>query len=272
MPTLSVHEIDLYYELHDEVASPESIGLGKYSLLFIHGLGSSTQDWQLQVDAFKSTYTVITVDVRGHGQSSKPTGPYSIRQFADDIAELLRLLKISSVHIIGLSMGGMIAAQMALDHAHLVQSVTVINAPPDMRPRRLKDKLTILQRKILMRLFGMKKVGVVLANRLFPDSSHAETRQVFAARWAQNDINAYRSSLNAILDWCITDRLSEIAAPLLVMVASEDYTPLESKEVFLTCLSQTTLVVIHDSHHAIPVEFPDKFNAALLQFLEQPPA
>ena len=166
-------------------------------------------------------------------------------------------------------MGGMIAAQMALDHAPLVQSVTIVNAPPDMRPRKLNDKLTILQRKLLMRLFGMKKVGVVLAIRLFPDPSHEETRQVFAARWAQNDLDAYRASLNAILQWCITDRLSELAAPLLIMVASEDYTPIEAKEVFLTYVQHATLVIIHGSHHAIPVEHPVEFNEALQHFLEQ---
>ena len=95
MPKLSVHDIDLYYDIHADTVSSERLGTSKQPLLFIHGLGSSTLDWQLQVDAFKSTYTVVTVDVRGHGQSSKPTGPYSIRQFADDIAELLRVLKIT---------------------------------------------------------------------------------------------------------------------------------------------------------------------------------
>jgi len=268
MPLISVHDIQLYYELHKGDAGINADATDKDALLFIHGLGSSTLDWQLQVEAFKSNYTVITIDVRGHGQTSKPAGPYSIRQFTDDIARMLSLLNISPVHIVGLSMGGMIATQMALDHAHLVKSITVINAPPDMRPRRLKDRLTILQRKILMRLFGMKKVGSVLAKRLFPNPSHEKTRQDFAARWARNDINAYRASLNAILCWCVTDRLNELTTPLLVMVASEDYTPVESKEVFLTHVPQAKLVIIQGSHHAIPVEFPTQFNAALTHFLE----
>ena len=102
MPMLQANGIDLNYEI---------IGQGP-PLLFIHGLGSSGQDWEQQVAFFSKNYNVIIVDVRGHGASAKPPGPYSIQLFADDISSFIRTMDISPVHVVGISMGGMIAFQL----------------------------------------------------------------------------------------------------------------------------------------------------------------
>ena len=95
MPTLQLNDIGLYYEIIGEGAP----------LLFIHGLGSSIRDWEPQVDFFAERYKVILFDVRGHGKSSKPPGPYSIPQFAADTANLLEKLEVAPVHVVGISMG-----------------------------------------------------------------------------------------------------------------------------------------------------------------------
>ena len=80
MPILRCRDINVYYEI---------AGAGD-PLLFIHGLGSSHRDWEPQVAFFSRHYQVITYDVRGHGKSDKPKGPYSVSQFAADAAELTR--------------------------------------------------------------------------------------------------------------------------------------------------------------------------------------
>ena len=79
MPTLLANNIMLYYEV---------AGQGQ-TLAFIHGLGSSTRDWEFQIPAFSKKYQVVTFDLRGHGQSAKPAGPYTIEMFTDDLAGLL---------------------------------------------------------------------------------------------------------------------------------------------------------------------------------------
>jgi len=100
MPTARVNDIELYYE---------TAGEGE-PLLLLHGLGSSVRDWERQIPEMAKSYRVIACDVRGHGRSEKPPGPYSMSQFARDVAGLLRALDIPSVHICGLSIGGMIGA------------------------------------------------------------------------------------------------------------------------------------------------------------------
>src|SRR5438105_12464497 len=122
MPKARVNGIELHYE---------SAGEGP-PLLFLHGLGSSGQDWRRQVRAFTDRFRVITYDVRGHGASDKPPGPYSVPLFAQDAAALLRELETGPAHLCGLSMGGMIAFQLAVDFPELVQTMTIVNSGPSM--------------------------------------------------------------------------------------------------------------------------------------------
>src|SRR5919198_21476 len=128
MPILRCRDINVYYEI---------VGAGD-PLLFIHGLGSSHRDWEPQVAFFSRHYQVITYDVRGHGKSDKPRGPYSVSQFAADAAELMRSLAIAPAHIVGLSMGGMIAFQLTLDEPARVKSLLIVNSAPELIIRTLR--------------------------------------------------------------------------------------------------------------------------------------
>ena len=118
MPLTRVGDIDVYYEKR---------GSGE-PVLLIHGLGSSTEDWEYQVERLASRYTVVSYDVRGHGQTGKPRGRYSVAQFASDAAGLIERLGLGPVHVQGISMGGMIAFQLAVDKPDLVRSLTIVNS------------------------------------------------------------------------------------------------------------------------------------------------
>src|SRR5262249_18413014 len=155
-------------------------------------------------------FRVITFDVRGHGRSEKPLGPYSIPLFANDTMELLRLLGIRSAHVVGISMGGMIAFQLAVSAPDLVQSLVVVNSGPELIVRTLRERIQVLQRKLVVRLLGMRKMGEVLSERLFSKPEQADLRKMFAERWAENDPRPYREALQALIGWSVTDQLSNI--------------------------------------------------------------
>jgi 3-oxoadipate enol-lactonase len=257
MPKLHVHDIDLYYEV---------TGKGQ-PLVLIHGLGSSTRDWERQTPVFAERYQVIAFDVRGHGQSSKPPGPYSIAQFAGDTAELLKALNIGPAHVVGISMGGMIAFQLAVDAPQLVKSLVIVNSGPELVARTFGEKLSFWQRIAIVQLVGMRKMGEVLSQRLLPKPEQAELRQEFIKRWAENDRRAYLDAMRALMGWSVADQLGAIDCPTLVISADQDYTPLSLKEAYVAKMRRAELVVISDSRHATPVEQPDKFNEAVLTFL-----
>lgn len=259
MPKLHVRDIDLYYEIN---------GQGQ-PLLFIHGVGSSARDWGAQVAFFSQRYQVVTVDVRGHGQSDKPPGPYGIPLFAADTAELIKSLGIAPAHVVGLSLGGMIAFQLTVGTPDLVKSLVIVNSGPEFVIRTFKGYLQVFQRLLIVRLLGMRKMGQVLGKRLFPKPEHEELRQVFVERWAENDKRAYLDSLRAVVGWSVTDRLGTISCPTLVVAADEDYTPVSVKEAYVAEIPQAELVVIPDSRHATPAERPEQFNEVLMAFLSR---
>jgi len=261
MPTLQLHDIRLYYEV---------AGQGD-PVVFIHGLGSSARDWEYQVPFFAPRYRVVVFDVRGHGRSDKPTGPYSVPLFAQDAAALIRALEAAPAHVVGISMGGMIALQLAVDEPALVRSLVVVNSGPELVVRTFRERLMILQRFLIVRLLGMRKMGEVLSQRLFPRPDQAPLRQMFVERWAENDPRAYREAMRALVGWSVADRLGDIRCPTLVIASDQDYTPVSAKEAYVARMPNARLVVIPDAHHAVTVERPEEFNQVLLDFLMQQP-
>jgi 3-oxoadipate enol-lactonase len=258
MPTFESGGSNLYYE---------RTGKGE-PVLFLHGLGSSTRDWAFQVEHFSPTYETVTVDFRGHGRSDKPPGPYSMPQFAEDVAELIKGLALAPVHLVGISLGGFVAFQMAMDAPELLRSLVIVNSGPEVVIRSFRDRLNLWQRLLIVRVMGMRKMGEVLAGRLLPKPEHAELRQQFADRWAENDKRAYLDTLRGFVGWSVADRLGEIDIPALIVAADQDYTPVEEKEAYVAKMPKARLEVLDDCRHAAPVERPEVFNAVLEGWLE----
>ncbi len=258
MPKIKIEGIELYYETHGE-GEP---------LLFIHGLGSSTRDWQGQVHFFAKKYQIILFDIRGHGQSDKPLGPYSIPLFAQDTARLIEHLELPALAVIGISMGGMIAFQLAVDRPDLVKQLVTVNCLPEFVAHTFKERVNIWQRFLILRLLGMRKIGKLLSKRMFPKPEQAKIRTLFVKRWTENDPRAYRDAMRAIVGWSIMDRLEEITCPTLTLASDNDYSSVAEKRAFTDKLVDGKLVVVEDARHALPVERPGEFNTALEIFLK----
>jgi len=264
MPYQQIGDLRLYYEQY---------GSGE-PILFIHGLGSSTVDWQPQVEFFSKYYQVITFDLRGHGQSDKPTTTYRMVDLAHDVVGLVQALDVVPVHVVGLSLGGAIAFQLVVAHPEVVKTVTIVNSGPEVPLKTIKDyKRAVggfISRQLKVRLFGMEKLGRQLADTLFPESHQTKLHQQLIKRWATNDQRTYLATLSVFRGWCVTDQLSHIDCPVFVITAEHDYTPISWKQAYTAQIPRSRLFVIPRSRHFTPLDQPDAFNAALLSFLKQP--
>ncbi len=263
MATAKLNDIRLRYD---------SCGEGE-PLLFIHGLGSSARDWENQVPFFADGFRVVTPDLRGHGRSDRPPGPYGIAQFANDIAKLIRILELGSTHVVGLSLGGFVASQLAIDHGELVRSLVIVNSAPalpsDTLNDRLRTKLELLLRRLIVRLFGMRTLGRFLCKKLFPRPEQADLRKTFVERWTDNDAGAYLDTLGAVSRWGVRDRLAAITCPTCVVSGENDFLPMSLKQEYLVHNPRAELVIIPDSGHFTPVDQKERFNDALRAFLER---
>jgi len=238
-------------------------------VVLLHGLGSSMQDWENQKDALSAKYRLILIDLRGHGRSDRPKGKYSIAGFAADVMAILNHLQLDKVHLVGISMGGMIAFQIGVDQPQRLLSLTVVNSSPEVRVNSLASAVQLGKRWLFSRLLSMQSIGVMISTMLFPKPEQAQLREQVIERWSANDKHAYLASLNAIIGWGVRNRLSRITCPVLVISADQDYTPVAQKQAYVDELAHAKLLVITDSHHATPVDQPQQFNQALLNFLDK---
>lgn len=261
MPYLKINDINIYYERQ---------GQGE-PLIFIHGLGSSTQDWEYQRDFFSAKYTLLTFDLRGHGQTDKPLEPYSVPLFASDTAELIRQLFPKGMHVVGHSLGGMVAFQLAVDAPELVKTLTIVNSAPAVIFPSVKDHLLFYLRTFDVRLFGMNHMSTHLAKMLFPEPGQKEFRDKFVERWCKNDPKAYSNSLRAFRGWSVMHRIHSIVCPTLIIAADQDYTPVSFKEYYTGLIPNAELVVIKNSRHITIIDQADTFNKTVGNFLGSNP-
>ncbi|MBS0289590.1 MAG: alpha/beta hydrolase [Proteobacteria bacterium] len=257
MSYIQVNDINLHFELQ---------GQGP-PLLFIHGLGASLRDWEYQIPYFKEKYRILTFSLRGHGQSDKPDHPYSVDIFANDTAELIRTLFPEGVHVVGHSLGGMIAFVLALNFPELIKTLTIVNSAPAVIFPNFKSQFFFYLRSFDVRLFGMRHLSTQLANAVFPKAEQAPLRATFIERWCENDPKAYLNTLRAFRGWTVMHRLGSILCPTLIISADQDYTPVSFKKFYTELIPNAELVVIKDSRHLTIVDQAAILNKTVDDFL-----
>ncbi len=236
-------------------------------IVFIHGLGSSSQDWEHQINFFSKSFKTITVDLRGHGKTGSREGTYSIVAFSNDIAEILCDETEETVIIVGISMGGMVAFQMAVDYPCLVDKLVIINSFVEMPMDNKANRKALRMRKLIPKLIGMKAMGKIIAKKVFPYKHQSDLRNLMVKRWAQNSVKDYIKSVDAMAGWTVKKHLSDINRPVLIIGSEFDYISTEEKEKYTQLLPNAQLKIIKDAHHAVTVEKPDEINQLIASFI-----
>ncbi len=248
----------LYYEEHGAGAP----------VILIHGLADDHSLWRYQVPALATQYRTIAIDLRGHGASSKPTGPYSVPLFASDVVALLDHLGIDRAVIIGLSMGGGTAQTLALEHPERVVALALLSTSSSFVQAtrdRFQSRAAIAERE------GMAPVAEGMIERWYtprfrqvrPDEVERTRATVLA-----NDPFAFAASAraNSVREW--TERLGEIGCPVLYIGGADDPGDARSSAAtFGARLPDVETVILESASHLVPVERPEAVNELLLRFL-----
>ena len=274
MATTTVGDLDMYYEEH---------GSGD-PLLLIMGLAADSMAWMFQLPAFSERYRTIVFDNRGVGRSGKPTGPYTIAQMADDAAGLLDKVEVARAHVVGVSMGGMIAQELALRHPKRVRGLVLACTypEPDERVMQSRDESLALLGGTTGADGAMQlDLGAVdpmmIFQTLLPKVFSADflmtqlptLMQLFggALQWGF-DVRAIMAQVEATMSHCTTERLADIAAPTLVVTGDADQLiPPAGSDVLAAKIPGAKLVKIPNGTHGFNFETPDVFNRTVLDFL-----
>lgn len=240
-------------------------------VVLLHGLGSRGEDWALQVPVLvEAGYAVLAPDLRGHGRTDKPPGPYTIRQMADDLDGLMGALGIERSVVVGLSLGGLVAQALAVGHPTRVRALVLVNTSARLRPQGRWGWAHLLRRGWLLVAGGMRRQAEAVARELFPHPEQEAMRRVAAERLAENDPAAYQATVWAVLRFDGRRDLGRIRVPTLVVAGAEDTTvSMEAKRELAVRIPNARLEVVPDSGHATPLDQPEVFNRLLLEFLRR---
>ncbi len=215
MPMAAVGDVDLSYDEH---------GQGP-PVVLIHGLAGDRSAWQAQIERLAPNYRVIAFDNRGAGRSSAPDYPYTTRHFADDTVGLLDALGITEpAHIIGRSMGGAVAQEIALGYPDRLRSM-IITASFGKLDRYGYQILESINE--VVKAQGYAAAAKIQSLFFFPPvyfNEHREQMEAFQAALADTDrpIHGYTNSTHACLAHDALDRLPEVRAPTLVLAGGQD--------------------------------------------------
>jgi 3-oxoadipate enol-lactonase len=245
-------------------------------LLLIMGLGATHETWFAQREAFAAAHRVIAFDNRGAGRSDSPPGPWSVPDMAADALGVLDALGITRADVVGVSMGGMIAQEMAIRYPARVDRMVV--AMSFARPDPIRRAFLLHRR--WARLQGADSLQESIANLpwLLSASSLADGARLgdiieSFASLPFVSAQAYANQVDAILDHETLSRLPTVRAPTLVLAAAEDVlTPVFLSAEIAAAIPGARLHVLPRGNHAVQVEYADAFNAAILEWLRQTPA
>ncbi|MCX8071206.1 MAG: alpha/beta fold hydrolase [Candidatus Binatia bacterium] len=263
MPQVDVGDgIALYYELYDFTPPWKP---GPPPVVFLHGLGGDRRLWLFQIPVFSAKYPTVVVDLRGHGLSTPARGDFTTADMARDVIRLTRHLGIERAHFVGLSMGGVVAQQVAFDFPLVVASLVLADTFGSLPEPAREMAKAALQRMEEQSMADIARERITAA---FSDAVDPAMREYFIEQVAKNDREAYLRAARATFRFDPGERLSTLRSPTLVVVGKEDrVTPLPLAELLAKAIPGAKLAVIERAGHIASAENPQGFNRAVLDFL-----
>jgi len=263
LPKAHVNGITINYEID----GPDN---GKGTIVLINGLADDLLSWGFQVPALVDAgYRVLRFDNRGIGQSDKPAGPYSSKLLADDAKALVDSLRLTGFHLMGVSMGGMIAEEYALAYGSDLKSLTLscTYGKADAFCQTMFAMWADLAKAIDVP-FVMRDVALWAFTGPFFNERPGDAAE-FAAAMASLDmsLDAYLAQLAVIQDHDALGRARQIKVPTMVLAGEEDILiPVRLSRKLQEAIPGAEWKTVPGGHACL-WETPDPFNKAFLDFV-----
>ncbi|HEX6896815.1 MAG TPA: alpha/beta fold hydrolase [Bryobacteraceae bacterium] len=240
-------------------------------VLLIMGLGYPSDMWYRTRPLLSKTYRTIVIDNRGVGRSDMPPGPYPIGTMAADALAVLDAAGVDSAHVYGISMGGMIAQELTLQHPERVRSLilgctsaggsTAVQAEPEVGQM-------IMARGVMTPEQAAEAAVPFIYD---PGTPRAKIDEDLAVRrpWLAAPA-AYIAQLQGILAWEAYSRLPQIHTPTLVIHGEHDrLVPVENGKLIASRIPGAKLVLLPNASHIYPTDQPEVSHRAILEFLAE---
>jgi len=276
MPFIEVEQGKLFYEIRGE---------GNW-LVLLHGAWACQEWWSWQVPYLAQKYRVLTLDLRGHGQSSPLREPHSVEGFTRDLEIFLQKVGITEVVLIGWSMGGMISIQYCLQNPWPVRALILIatrgHRHPDMKRRilfqYLKARLSLLVDLAAPRKYDRgtesfpgerERIEEEFQAMLAP-AAPLEVREWVKADLEHHPRKNYFEIAKSFWDWEAGEKIRKITLPTLILVGSQDvHTPPACAHSLNRIIPGSQLIIVEGAGHCLPLECPERVNREIVEFLKK---
>lgn len=249
-------------QLHHAVDGPTDAPV----LVLSNSLGTTLRMWEPQVPALAERFRVVRYDMRGHGDSPVPPGPYTIGDLGGDILRLLDRLEVETAHVAGISIGGMASLWLAAHHPERVDRLVALCTSAALGPAE-----TWVERAETVRTSGTVALADTVVSRWLTPGFTAErpdTREWLRAMIVNTPDDGYAACCAAIARMDLRPDLNSIVAPTLVVAAEHDpSTPPEHGRLIAEGIPSARLEVIPGAAHLANVERPDEVTRLLVRHL-----
>lgn len=256
MPYFKHCEAELYYEEN---------GNG-FPLIFLHALSWDMRLWKRQVDCFAPKYRVITLDTRGHGKSTLPAGAIDPEVFWQDVVAMMNHLDIPKAVLCGLSMGGHITIQTAINAKSRVEGIILIGA-------LCTSKLNLLERfclpigNFMMRPMPMSLIAWGLA--LVAGRHNNETKAYILDAVGSCDHSVFIRSLSALSKMDSREGLPQIVCPSLILIGDHDIIVRRQQNYMHRHIPGSHLITIKNAHHGTNLDNPQLVEKEIESFMQE---
>jgi 3-oxoadipate enol-lactonase len=243
---------------------------GSPLVVFIHGLGADSEMWVYQMQVLvEAGMRPIAMDLPGFGKTPWVGKEWNIHEVAKGLADWLRQFSPGKKVIVGLSMGGVIAQQIALDFPEQVERLVLVSTFATLRPSSWKNWIYLLRRGGTVLLNGSAAQAEQVADHLFPDASQAFYHQMVIEKIHQADPRAYQKAMRSLMIYDSRRDLVRLSIPVLVITGKNDGTvPPIAQEELTKCILGAHQVIIPMAGHAVNIDQSQLFNQVLLAFIQ----
>jgi 3-oxoadipate enol-lactonase len=263
MPIVHANGLDIHYRVTGE---------GAETVLLVNGVGDDLEGWAMQVGALVAAgLRVVTFDNRGVGRTSLPPGPYSSHDMAADTKALADALGLTAFHLVGVSMGGLIAQEYALSYPADLRSVVLANtyAKPDAYTCAAFGAWGQIAEAGGMPLMMRQQAPWVFSPAFY--DAHPDQLAAILAEMERSPqpAQAFAAQIAALLTHDSAERLGSLHTPALVIAADDDIIiRLSLSHRLFEELPRGTWAIVPGGHAAF-VENPDPWNRAVIEFIER---
>jgi (E)-2-((N-methylformamido)methylene)succinate hydrolase len=233
----------------------------------VHGVGSNLEGWDAIAKRLARNYRVIRMDLRGHGKSSR-IETCRLEDFLEDVSLVLDTLGVARTHLVGFSLGGMIAQSYVLAHPARVEKLALISAVAGRTP---EERANLQARARKVREEGIASVVAAAENRWFTEAFREKNPEVVAKRLEElkaNDHRSYSAAYTVFAEGDLGSHLHEIRHPTLIVTGEHDVGSNTRMARFMhDAIPGSQLHILPGLKHSVLLEAPTDISRLLLDFL-----